>query len=90
MDPTVKVAIITGLFAAIPSTGMMVLQFLSRRDLKKSLSNQEDLKHSMDGNFNRLWTEKNEQTGQLADKSEKLARAEGHREGSDEERNKST
>jgi hypothetical protein len=81
MDPTVKVALIAGAALVLANIPTFILGLLSRSDAKKSLVNQAELKTAMDGNFGRLWNEKDQLRTALTDKSEKLAHAEGHREG---------
>lgn len=81
MDSAVKVALIVAIPTTITALGTLSLQFLARRDAKKSLSNQDELKVSMDGHFTKLLADRKEQGDELVDKSQQLARAEGRREG---------
>jgi hypothetical protein len=81
LDPTVKVAIIMSVPATITGLGTLALGFLNRLDQKKSLVNQAEMKDSMDGHFGKLLAEKAAQGAELVDKTDKLAHAEGRREG---------
>jgi hypothetical protein len=77
ISPTVESALIM----SIPSLGTLVLGFLIRRDNLRMLVNQAKMKESMDGHFTKLLSERQEMGEQLTDKTDKLAHAEGRREG---------
>ena len=81
MDPTVKVAIIVAIPSAITGLGTLYLGIMNRRDAKDIRDHVGDIKASVDGNFSRLLDEKATQRVQLVDKTERLAHAEGRREG---------
>ena len=74
MDPTVKVALIVAIPSTITGIGTLVLGFLNR-------STQTQMKSSMDGHFTKLLAERQQQGVELVEKTDKLAHAEGRREG---------
>jgi hypothetical protein len=92
-DPTVKVAIIAGVSLVLANVPMFILGMLTRRDTKQGLRNQEEqkvgiaeIKQNTDGVLAKLTSDKDKQGLELADKSDQLSRAQGHREGTESER----
>ena len=81
MDPSVKVALIAIIPLTITSLGTLWMSWLTRRDARKSLVNQSAMKESMDGHFTALLAKSAQQGDELVDKTDKLAHAEGRREG---------
>lgn len=74
MEPTVQVAIIASIAPTVLALGTLILGLVNR-------STQAAMKESIDGHFTKLLTERQEQGAQLVDKTDKLAHAEGRREG---------
>jgi hypothetical protein len=81
MDPTVKVALIAGAAVVLASLPALIVGLLNRQAVQQMSIN-------VDGNLQRLLDEKAEQVAQLKDQGQKLARAEGVKQGSDEERDR--
>ena len=88
MDPTVKVALIVAVPSLITGVGTLALGFLTRRDNKEMRAKQDNMQEdqsrlqtSMDGHFTKILNERTAIGEKLTDKTDKLAHAEGRREG---------
>src|ERR1017187_335146 len=85
MDPSLKVAIVVAVVAAIPgtvaATGVIVLGLLQRRDSKKLLADQKAMQVSVDGHMGKILAATEQKSIDLSIKSIELGRAEGRREG---------
>jgi hypothetical protein len=81
MDPTVKVALIAIIPLTITSTGTLWMAWLTRRDARKALVGQAKIEESINGHFGKLMEEKEQQHVVLMEKTDRLAHAEGRREG---------
>ena len=79
VDPTVKVAIIAGSALVLTNVPAIIIAVLNRKAVEKMSIN-------VDGNLKRLLDEKVTAASEHVVTSEKLAHAEGVREGSDAER----
>jgi hypothetical protein len=88
----VKLALIAAcsslLIAIVTGATSVILQVMNRSDARemridtqKSLANQDAMKESMDGHFSKLLAKTAQQGNELVDKTDKLAHAEGRREG---------
>ena len=92
LDPTVKVAIITGIAfvsaAFVTALAGIIIQVMNYRLAKLSLVAQHEthdvvtnVQKQTDGILSRMFTKSEQQGSELADTSQKLAHAEGHEEG---------
>ena len=88
MDPTERVALIVAAPIMVANVGTLILGFLARQDAKaaagaarQSLKNQDAMKDQMDGHFSKLLAERKTQGDELKDVADRLAHAEGRREG---------
>jgi hypothetical protein len=81
----VKIALIAAisslLIAVVTGGTSIILLFMNRKDARASLANQQQMKESMDGHFTKLLEKSAKQGDELVDKTDKLAHAEGRREG---------
>jgi hypothetical protein len=88
MDPTIKVALIVAVPSFIGTLGTLILGFMTlsnnkslQRKQDKIAEDQEKMSNNIDGHFKTLLAEKAVQGAELLDKTDKLAHAEGRREG---------
>ena len=81
LDPTVQVAFIAAGAIVLTNIPILIIAILNRKDVK-------NINISMDGNFKRLWDEKDKATADHVVTQEKLSRAEGKAEGATEERDR--
>jgi hypothetical protein len=86
MDPTVKVAMIVATPGMITGIGTIILALMNRKTQQEGLKIQIETKANVDGNFSKLWEEKDRQVAQLKETQDKLSHAEGYRAGSESER----
>jgi hypothetical protein len=87
MEPTVKVALIMGVSAIVTMiAGKLMERWFPPKILQKIATSQNEIKVSVDGNFKRMLDDKEKQDKLIAQSDKDLARAEGHREGSESER----
>ena len=80
-NPTVEVALIVAIPGMITGMGTILLALLARRDARELGVSQAKMQTSIDGHFSKLLDEKQKQAEQLVDKTDRLAHAEGRREG---------
>lgn len=81
LDPSVKVALIASIAPTIASMGALILGILNRNQLKV-------IKIDVNTNFQKLLQDKKDQDKEMATKSDQLSHAQGWKEGSQSERDK--
>lgn len=100
IDPTVQVAIVTGIFLIVAQIPVFVLGCLNRKDVKASLSLSHEMKQSVNevkqntnGVITKLFDDNKQKAEQVVDATDKLhetaiqlSYVKGQREGSDRER----
>ena len=81
LNPTLEVAVIVAVPGTIAGMGTIFLGLLARKDARELRASQAAMQTSIDGHFSKLLDEKQKQGEQLVDKTDRLAHAEGRREG---------